>query len=92
MNVRSHPELVLQVLKKNRVSEYQLGCRLTMLPKSTIDKIDTMLVELEARAAAISTVKNLELSDYKKMAMTILYDEIYSLRGARGDIPFQKRR
>ncbi len=92
MNVRSHPELVLQVLKNNRTSEYQLGCRLTMLPKSTVDKIDAMLVELEARVAAISTVKNPELSDYKEKALMILNDEINSLRSERGDIPFLRRK
>jgi hypothetical protein len=91
MNIRSHPELILRVLQKNQASEYRQSCILTMLPENTVDKLDAKLIELEARAAAISTVKNPELLNYKEMALMILHGEIYSLRGVRGDIPFLKK-
>ena len=88
MNIRFHPELILRVLQRNRASEYRQSCMLLMLPESTVDKTDAMIGELEARAAAISTVKNPDMSDYKEMVLKILYDEIYSLRGEK---PFLKK-
>ena len=60
-----------------------------MLSLSTVDNLDAKLVELEARVAAIQSVKNPELSDYKETALMILYDHIYTLRGEK---PFLKRR
>src|SRR4030066_2111817 len=86
MNIGSHPELILRVLQKNQANEYQQSGMLTMLPMNTVDKLDAKPAELDTRVAAISTVKNPELSDCKEMALTILYDRIYFLRGVRGDV------
>jgi hypothetical protein len=89
MNIRSQPELILRTLQKNQASEYQQSCMLMLLPESTIDKDDAKIAELEARATAISAVKNPELSDYKEISLMMLYDKIYTLRGEK---PFLKRR
>jgi len=85
-NIRPHPELVLRVLRQNQLGENGQRCMLDVLPSNTVDNIDAQIGELAARVAAISVVNNPELSEYKRKALTILDDDLHSLRNVKSEL------
>jgi hypothetical protein len=79
-NIRSNPKLVLGTLRRYAVAPAGFETVLTCLPLDTVDNVQAMIAETEARLAAVSRIDDPQLAEYRRMAIEIYRDQLLTFK------------